>query len=65
MFEGAAQEHITRKEGEGNPLDAVFPLVGGRIKGQESFKPFPLQHLMNTLLVLMASVKGVPEVAGV
>jgi hypothetical protein len=65
LGEGSTEEHITREEGERNSLDAVFPLVSGRIKGQESFKPFPRQGLMNTLLVLMASVKSIPAKAGV
>ncbi len=64
-IEGSTQEHVTREEGERNPLDPVFPLVGGRVEGQESFKPFPGQGLMDTLLVLMASIKGVPEVSSV
>jgi hypothetical protein len=65
LLEGAAKEYITRKQGERNSLDAIFPLVGGRIEGQEGFKPFPGQGMINALLVLMASVKSVPEVASV
>ena len=61
LGERSAEEHITREEGKRNSLDAVFPLVSSRIEGQESFKPFPRQDLMNTLLVLMASVKSVPS----
>jgi hypothetical protein len=59
------QEHITREEGERNSLDPVLPLVSGGIEGQESFKPFPRQNLMNSLLVLMASIKSVPSMGGV
>jgi hypothetical protein len=65
MNEGPAEKHITREEGERNSLHPVFPMVSGCIEGQESFKPFPRQDSMNTLLMLMASVKSVPAIAGV
>jgi hypothetical protein len=63
--EGPAKEYITREQRKRNSLDAVLPLMRGRIQGQEGFKPFPRKHSVNTLLVLMASVKSVPAVAGV
>ena len=65
MDEGTTEEDVTREEGERNSLDAVFPLVSGRVEGKERFKPFARQDLMDTLLVLMASVKSVPRVMGV
>jgi hypothetical protein len=65
LGERSAKENITGEEGERNSLDAIFPLVSGGVKGQESLQPFPRQDLMDTLLVLMASVKSVPSVAGV
>jgi len=65
LNEGAPEEDVTWEEGKRNSLDAVFPLVSSRIEGKERFKPFPRQDLMDTFLVLMASVKSVPAVAGV
>jgi hypothetical protein len=65
MDKRALEEHITREERERNTLDAVFPLMSAGIEGKESFQPFPRQDMMNTLLVLMASIKRVPSIAGV
>jgi len=62
LDEGTTKEDVTRKEGERNTLDAVFPLMSGRIKGKERFKPFPRQGLMDTFLMLMPSVKSIPRV---
>jgi hypothetical protein len=61
----SAEEYVTRKQGERNSLDAVFPLVCGGVEGQESLKPLPRQDLMNALLVLMAGIEGIPDMSGV
>jgi hypothetical protein len=53
---GPAEKDVTREEGERNSFDAVFPLVSGGIEGEERLKTFPRKDLMNTLLVLMASI---------
>jgi hypothetical protein len=65
LDERAAQEHITRKEGEGDSLDAVFPLVSSGIEGQEGFKSLTGQNLMDILLMLMTSVESVPGIVGI
>jgi hypothetical protein len=65
LNEGTTEEYVTREKGKRNSLDAVFPLVCGRVERKERFKPFPHQDLMDTFLMLMTSVKCVPRVIGV
>jgi hypothetical protein len=65
MDERSAQEDITREKGKGDSLDAVFPLMSGGVEGEERFKPFTRQHLMDNLLMLMPSVKSVPGIAAI
>jgi hypothetical protein len=65
LNQGTTEEDVTREKGERNSLDAVFPLVSGRVERKKRFKPFPREDLMDRLLMLMASVKSVPRVMGV
>jgi len=65
LEEGSAQKHIAWEEGEGDSLDAVFPLVSCGIERQEGFKTLTCQDLMNAFFMLMPSVKCVPGIMGV
>jgi hypothetical protein len=65
LHKWSTKKDITGKQREGNSLDPVFPLVSCGIKRQESFKPLTRQDLLDTLFVLVTSVKSVPGVAGI